>query len=190
MTTEIRIESPNGKAPVYAKFDGQCQPQPAYIHIGENGSIYADYDGSVGSGVPANVWNKRDSRISIRQTTSGKALRELFADEAFLGLVRRYYDGFDTEWNGSNNVGRLTEDAREALSEIERTAEGLDCINVFDASDWVDYATREEMAQHGGYEGYAKYLDGLTDADQLVEGGVSAIEDALRDKFADDEDEE
>ena len=187
MATEIRIESPNGKAPVYAQFDGQCQPQPAFIRLNESGSVYADYEGGVGEGCPASVWHGRDARINIRPTASGKALREMFADEGFMALVRRYYDGLTVEWDGSNNVGALTEDAKAALEAIERIAEGLDCINIFDADDWIEYATREEMEQHGGIEGYAKYLDGLTDADQLVEGGVSAIEDALREKFADDE---
>ena len=185
MTTEIRIESPNSKAPVYAQFDGQRQPQPAFIRLNESGSVHAEYEGGVGEGWPASVWHGRDARISIRPTTSGKALRDMFADEDFLALARRYYDGLSIDWDGSNNVGVLTEDAKAALEEIERMAQDLDCINVFDAADWIESATREEMAQHGGYEGYAVYLDGLTDTDQLIDGGVSAIEDALREKFAD-----
>lgn len=190
MVTEIRIESPNGKAPVFAQFDGQRQPQQAFIRLNESGSVYADYEGGVGEGLPASVWHGRDARISIRPTVSGKALREMFADNDFLALARRYYDGLTVEWDGSNNVGTLTEDAKAALEEIERMAEDLDCINVFDADTWIECATREEMSQHGGYEGYAVYLDGLTDIDQLVEGGAAAIEKALREKFADDEDEE
>ena len=187
--TEIRISMPEGAAPVYRQYDGQCQPQPAYIQLDEDGYVCADYSGEIGNAVPFSVWHNRDARIGIRPAVSGKALREMFADDEFIALVRRYYDGLTVEWDGGNNVGTLTEDAKAALEEIERMAEDLDQINVFSASDWVEYATRDEMEQHGGYEGYAVYLDGLADIDQLVDGGASAIKEALRDKFADDEDE-
>ena len=190
MTIEIRISMPEGAAPVYRQYDGQCQPQPAYIQLDEDGFVCADYSGEIGNAVPMSVWHNRDARINISPIASGAAIRQLFEDDDFLALVCRYYDGFETEWDGSNWVGRATGDAKAALEEIKRMAQDLDQINIFSASDWVEYTTREEMAQHGGYEGYAVYLDGLTDIDQLVEGGADAIEEALREKFADDEDEE
>lgn len=186
-STEIKIEMPHGVAPVYCLYDGQCQPQPAYIRINENGSVYAEYSGDIGGGCAASIWHNRDRAITIRPGTSGNALRELFADEGFLSLVRRYYDGFDTEWDGSNWVGVGNDDCRAALEEIEQLAEALDCVNLFDARDWVEYTSRAELNQYGGYEGYAKHLNDMADSDQVVIGGADAIEKELREMYPEEE---
>ena len=189
MEKQIRISMADGQAPVYAQYDGQCFPQEAYIRLDEDGYVYADYSGEIGNAVPFSVWHNRDTRINIRPTTSGNALRSFMGSEEFRNLVGRYYGGLSIEWDGNNYVGKTTDDANDALAEIERQADDLECIDIFSASDWVEYATREEMEQHGGYEGYAKYLDGLNDRDQYVVGGASAIEDALKEKFQEENDD-
>lgn len=185
---EIRISMPEGKTPVLCQHDGQFQPQPSYIQVDADGFVFADYSGEIGNAMPVNVWHNIDRRIGINPNVSGDALREYMASTGFRALIDRYYAGFDTEWNGNNWVGTVTEDAMAALGQIESDCGDLECINVFDADDWIEYATREEMAQHGGdYLRYAEYLYGLCDNDQDVSGGVSAIEDALEEKFGEDD---
>ena len=185
---EIRIDIPAGKAPVFCQYDGQCQPQPAYLQLNANGYVFAYYSGDTGGGVPASVWHGVDRRISLRPTVNGKALREYMESAEFRALLGRYYAGANDEWDGSNWAGTATDDAREALNQIEQDCENLDCINIFDADDWVEYATRDELAQHGGdYLRYAEYLDGLCDADQIVDGGAAAIAKALEEKFGEED---
>lgn len=184
---EIRISLPEGKTPVLRQYDGQCQPQPAYLQLDQDGFVSADYSGEIGNAMPVNVWHSIDRRIGINTNVSGDALREYMASAGFRALIDRYYAGFDTEWNGNNWVGTVTEDALEALSQIEQDLENLECINVFSADDWVEYATRSELEQHGDAVSYAKHLYSLCDMDQDVEGGVSAIEDALNEKFGEED---
>lgn len=185
---EIRIDTPIGKAPLFCQFDGQCQPQPAYLQLNANGYVFADYSGDTGGGVPASVWHGVDRRIALRPTVSGKALREYLGSEEFRALLDRYYAGAGDKWDGSNFVGTASDDALEALNQIEQDADNLECVNIFSADDWVEYATREELAQHGGdFSKYAEYLDGLCDIDQIVEGGAAAIAKALEEKFAEED---
>ncbi len=185
---EIRISLPEGKTPVLCQYDGQCQPQQAYIQIDADGFVSADYSGEISNAIPVSVWHNVDRRIGLNPTVSGSSLRDYMESVEFRALLDRYYDGADDEWDGSNRVGRATEDAMAALEQIESDCGDLECINVFDADDWIEYATREEMAQHGGdYLRYAEYLYGLCDNDQDVSGGVLAIEDALEEKFGEDD---
>ena len=185
---EIRISLPEGKTPVLRQYDGQCQPQPAYIQIDADGFVFADYSGEIGNAIPMSVWHNVDRRIGLSPTVSGYALRQYMGGEEFRALLERYYAGADDEWDGSNRVGKATDDALAALEQIESDCGDLECVNVFDADDWTEYATREELAQHGGdFSKYAEYLYGLCDADQDVNGGVSAIAKALEEKFAEED---
>jgi len=185
---EIRIDTPIGKAPLFCQFDGQCQPQPAYLQLNANGYVFADYSGDTGGGVPASVWHGVDRRIRLNPTVSGHALRQYMGGEEFRALLERYYAGADDEWDGSNRVGKATDDALAALEQIESDCGDLECVNIFSADDWIEYATREELTQHGGdFSKYAEYLDGLCEIDQIVEGGAAAIAKALEEKFAEED---
>lgn len=110
----------NEKAPVYHQYPRQCQPQPAYIELdcrGE-GELLADWNGEIGNAIPMYCWNNLAVRWGIPSETSGVSLTELFQNEEFLTLCQRVLSGFEEVWDGSNYVGRYTDDATDAIEEI------------------------------------------------------------------------
>jgi hypothetical protein len=69
----------------------------------------------------------------------GKTLHRLLTGK-LPGLLERVHAGHSVEWDGSNHVGRLDDDASAARDEIERILDGLDDddrAQVWDADDWV-----------------------------------------------------
>ena len=142
---------PEGPAPLYNQYPGQCQPQPAYVSLDEDGTVSVDWSGEIGNAVPASVWHGRDVRLSISPYASSAGIRRLFDDSEFRALVDQYYAGHSVEWRNGNNVGRLTDDARDALDKLERFADEwfrepdhLD--NVCSAGEWLSGADLSDYA--------------------------------------------
>ncbi|MEW6016473.1 MAG: hypothetical protein AB1760_00200 [Pseudomonadota bacterium] len=131
-------------APLYRRYGGQTQPQPAYIEIDpEKHILTADYNGEIGNAVPEGVWSRRRLRVRISPYVKGEAVADLMEDERFQSLAQRICDGHSVEWDGHNHVGRLTPDAQDALEALERYIEqqvedGSDaCIEVYEPDQWV-----------------------------------------------------
>lgn len=124
------------KAPLFHQYRSELQPQPAYIEIDEDGNVSVDYSGETGSGVPMRVWNRRDLRISVPGNVQGRALHALITKYG-AAAIERLHAGHSVEWDGSNYVGRLTQDASEAFEELERAAEGLTTVAVWSLSEWL-----------------------------------------------------
>ena len=63
--------------------------------------------------------------------------------------MARVHAGHSVFWDGSNHVGRLTEDAADAMAEIEReiaaSADDDDYIQVWDAGDWLQLSSAEDL---------------------------------------------
>jgi len=114
----------------------------------EAGRAYIDFDPqtslvSVGTlhqsenGVPMDVWHGRVLRWGIARNVSGEAVTD--ALEALRPQLKRIAAGHEVSWDGSNHVGRLTDDARDASHEIEAALDELEAdLDVQDAWDWVD----------------------------------------------------
>ena len=66
--------------PVYFKYDGQMQPQRAYIYMDDAGVISADYNGDIGNGVAADVFNDRTLTFGIDALLSGGDIKALVND--------------------------------------------------------------------------------------------------------------
>lgn len=128
------------KAPVYHKYPGQINPQPAFIELdcrGE-GKLMADYSGEIGNAVPCYYWNGLAVRWGISSETSGDSLKTIFENEELLAICQRIVDGFEEKWNGSNFVGKYSDDAKEAIDEAERYIENnLECSEVWNVYDWL-----------------------------------------------------
>ncbi len=96
------------------------------------------------------VWHGIRLRCgSLPPSIVGAALADFLADPDLVNRVARVCDGHSTEWDGSNMVGRLTDDASDALRDIERMIEDLagsvqaspdlaawEAAEYVDASDW------------------------------------------------------
>ena len=132
---------------LYHRYQGQTQPQPTYLEFDPaTRELSADSDGSIGGGVPFSVWHGVIRRYPLPSAyltaTAIRSLMDEIADD--LAVVA---EGHTVEWDGSNNVGRLTDEAAEAE---ERIAAALDCrvdeddtILVMDADEWYSEAKAE-----------------------------------------------
>lgn len=105
-------------APLYRRYPQQSQPQPAYITITEDGDVSAGHSGEVGDAVPMAVWHHRTLRVPVHAAMLGDALADLLESAEARALLERIHAGHSIEWDGSNHVGRLSDDARAALDDL------------------------------------------------------------------------
>jgi len=101
------------------QYYGQLTPQPAFVELicrGE-GAVSAGINGDIGAAVPMYVWQNLAVRWVIPPETTGPSLKALFEEEYFLDLCKRILSGFEEVWDGSNYVGRFSEDAASAIGE-------------------------------------------------------------------------
>lgn len=129
-------------APLYAKYAGQINPQPAYVTLDlESGFVDADYSGDVGNGMPESVWNNRTLRWSINTQLSGSQVQELLED--ILPQLQVILNGSEIEWDGSNWVGKIVSpepvDAIEKLDRMSEYGLGADIESnlITDLKDWL-----------------------------------------------------
>ena len=110
-------------APVYHRYPQQISAQPAYIEMDEDGAVSVDWDSSIGNGVPMSVWHNRTLRWSIPNTLTGAALADFLGRDDVQALLERVHAGHSVAWDGSNHVGRLTQDAADAGDDLEHLCE-------------------------------------------------------------------
>ena len=111
--TQIKITACRGR--LIHQYSGQINPQRRYIEIDRNGGLHIDWNAEVGNAVPADVYHGIRLRIT-GEWRSKKSARDFIArhKENF----QRVIDGMGERWNGSNHVGTLTDDARDALDQL------------------------------------------------------------------------
>jgi hypothetical protein len=144
-------------APLYCKYDGQINPQPAYVMLDEDGDVTADWSGEIGSSTPMRVWHGVDMRWSVAADIKPAVLVDYLQNEA-LPLLERVYAGHSVDWDGSNHRGTLDEDAQEASEELQelfdretnneenRTQVWTASEWLFSASNWLDdHWTNEDI---------------------------------------------
>lgn len=96
------------------RYDG-----PLYTHklcLDENGAVYLWSKHRDESGVHAAVWHGRDREYDIPHSVDLDQMK-CNLDE-ITNLCQRIHDGLSVDWNGSNNVGTLSEDALQAEEEL------------------------------------------------------------------------
>jgi hypothetical protein len=117
---------------VFLDVDGECYIEAYSKHSSENGA-------------PVSIWDKRDLIWEQVASQGASHVVDLSAlvklREEIAPLIKTVADGHSTEWNGSNYVGCLTEEASDASDEIEtlvsRCQWADDSITVWDAYDWI-----------------------------------------------------
>jgi hypothetical protein len=140
MTTTVTIRPAENKTELYCRYGDQTNPQGVLIELDcESGVLRAMYNPEIGNAVPCDVWHGRSLRYTIPCYTASAA-NDLLA--SLVPLAQRVLDGYTSEWDGSNNVGKLAADAQAASEQIsaicepEPYAEG-NTVNVCDADDWL-----------------------------------------------------
>ncbi len=160
-------------APLYHRFPGETNPQAAYIEIDPQAqTLVALYDGEVGGAVPMAVWHHRVLRFRVAPTLRGTAIADILECEMVQELAQRICAGHSVHWDGSNRVGRLTDDAQaaaEALQQHLLDSYGDICAEHYHVQpcapdEWAQYAqdigitanTSDEELERKGVELYAE----------------------------------
>lgn len=104
------------------------------------------------SGIPMEVWHGMILRWRLPLSTDGEALSGAIADGEFDNLLDRIVAGFSSEWDGSNWVGRFSEDAVSAREEIYERLNGFvdNAIGVWEADEWLLHTPNEELGLSPG----------------------------------------
>lgn len=140
--TSIPIYTPGESfTPIYLRYDGATRPQSAHLDI-DLERKRADWEANpeVGNAVPSGVWQRVVVRVGCSPLLSRSRLEGLSADLS--PLVDRVCGGGTVEWDGSNRVGVLDDDATEAVAEIERVLESEDGdIDEWEAGEWLAVRT-------------------------------------------------
>ena len=93
---KIDVLGNDSPAPLYEKYDGQLQPQPAFISFDTRQEVQpggvieleADFSGEIGNAVPANVFHGVVQRWTVPSAVSLSALESLAEDEKFIAMVK------------------------------------------------------------------------------------------------------
>jgi hypothetical protein len=149
--TEVKITK--SETHNYHTYTGHAQAQPAYIELDcRDGELSSDWDGEVGNGCAAAVWNGLVKQWSIPATLQVGSIND--AMETIKDLCQATVDGFESVWDGSNWVGEYSESAQHALEEIERILEyseyGCEHMNIIDSWDawFVDAVDFDDLQNH------------------------------------------
>jgi len=135
----IELHYPTDDLPLYCHYDGQYQPQMAYIELDEDGDVRATYNAEIGGGVPVDVYNG----LTRRWTVSGEVARYLPRQavcellDRLAPLLERVCQGHSVEWVcQGHSVGRLDDDALEASELIDRACYDLEPdLDMLDAEE-------------------------------------------------------
>jgi len=124
----IELHYPTDDLPLYCYYDGQHEPQLGYIELNEEGDVRARYNPEIGGGVPADVYNGLTRRWTISREVARYLPRTTVCEllDSLAPLLERVCQGHSVEWDGSNNVGRLDEDALEASKLIDQACYDLE----------------------------------------------------------------
>lgn len=101
--------------PLSLSFPAQCQAQPAYLEISENGDISCDWSGEIGNGQPLRVWHNIDMRFGIDNALDQEDIDELIERVRPLALILLKTSAI--EWDGNNFKRKFTN--IDVLEQIE-----------------------------------------------------------------------
>ena len=102
---------------LHCQYSGQINPQDCYVWL-DGHDVGASYNAEIATTVPLSVWHGTIRRYHLPFILTGQATNNLM--EHLTPLLQRVADGFTEEWDGSNFVGQLTDDAQAAESQIEQ----------------------------------------------------------------------
>lgn len=180
----------NEFAPLYCRYPGQCNAQTAYVTLDpEDRTLTADYDHEIGNAIPMRVWHYRMYRITVSPFLSGKQVADLLEDEDFQKLAETVIAGYECNWDGSNMKGALTDEAQDALEEMERIAADIDGeLIAMNAADYVEPIRSEITAEMTDREIAEKVIDLKVEArvnNIIIEGDIEKLLREQRDWMRD-----
>jgi hypothetical protein len=103
-----------------------------------------------GTGTPEPEWNSRTITADLR-TEDGipdeDALCDYLHGTEAIALLQRVFDGGSIEWDGSNHVGSLDDDAQAAWGELIANIANLpnSDLTVWSVEDWLGNLSADEL---------------------------------------------
>lgn len=127
-------------APLYLRYEGQVNAQPAFVELDEDGEISTAIGADSGCGMA--FWHRRTLQWRVPSDVSGAAMIAFLQSDEARTLLERVHAGHTVEWDGNNHVGRLSGDAREASEEfaalVDRELQTETArVSVWRAGDWL-----------------------------------------------------
>lgn len=161
-TLNILFDASTAKRfPVYAQYGGQHEPQPAYLELDiRDGSLIADYSGLIGNAVPSAVWHSLIVRFAINPHTTADQIEKIINDNK--DLFQAILDGSESHWNGSNWVGKFSEEAQESIANIHQTDAFMRELEggMIDLAEWIEDKPFPEVGQT-----LEQFAQGVIDSD-------------------------
>ena len=139
MTIKIDATLPNdSNAPLYEKYDGQLQPQPAKLRIDEDGHVDVYVSGEIGGGVPMDQWHNRTLTWTLSPELAHDQAEALLSDPDVIRLLERIHASHEIKWDGNNHVGSYDEDLYNELQRLLDDRYNYDPeAQVWDVNDWL-----------------------------------------------------
>jgi len=128
-------------------YRSQTAPQSCFVELDCRAqTLRANYKPEIGYICPSSVWHGHNQRWTIPILTAGAANKLM---EAILPVCDRVVAGYESCWDGSNNVARFSEDATDAIDEIgqvigEMPFNDFDLLSMVPACEWL-YDARHDL---------------------------------------------
>ena len=147
--TQIPVTISDDRAPLYHRYPRQTKAQDAYLELNpEARQAELTWNSEIGNAIPMPLWHHRLVRVSVPNNLTQEQCEEL-ATLAQPMLVR-ICDGYEREWDGSNHVGRYSEDAEAAKAQLETLCEDVQGeVSAWDVSDWFQACSIRDLVQEG-----------------------------------------
>lgn len=135
MVNIIEVEAKD----LHCKYQGQSDQQRVYLEINpENDTMTMWFDGEIGNAVPVAVYNGRILRCYFPTNYIPRDPNEFMRVRS--EEIDAIISGHSVEWDGSNHVGKLTDEAQETLDKLR---DEIECMNddeglkIWDAEEWL-----------------------------------------------------
>lgn len=132
-------------------------------------------DGETRNGTPIRQWHGQARTIDLadhdHSLPTVADLEALINGEAGQALIARIFAGTDEDWNGSNMVGTWTDDAEDALEELQDEIRSI-CTILWAIQDADEYFGAIDLADEYG-------IDAATSDERIEELAAELDADAL-----------
>ena len=115
---------------LWEKYPGQCQAQPAFIQINEDGEIVARYNPEIGNAVPSRVWHGIDLRFDISNLLDADQIIELIKE--IRPIAEKLHEYSEVMWDGNNHRRKATDDQYDDILDIIS-----DICESYEPRDWA-----------------------------------------------------
>ena len=172
----VTINKVKSVTELHKQYSGQSNPQPIFIELDcKSGTLRADYNGEIGNAIPFSVYHGHDQRFYIPLMTSN-AINSLMAE--IQQLADNLVSGYASVWDGNNHVAQFTDDAKQALKEIEAICEKTESdIEVWNADEWLN-GVLTHLNNEYCLDGFGKITAETTD-EELSEMAENIKQDAF-----------